>query len=135
MNDLKQPNEPVKVDVISVIKMTYTAFDEEVKTKKYVTDYIEPGKGLIARDESLISFTKINKELNGKQNEKATIQMLQQMNSDLSDIKKLVVLITKILSVWKLGTAVDLQSLNLIPSSLREELYDCRNLLNLDELK
>lgn len=34
MNDVKQPNEPVKVDVISVIKMTYTAFDEEVKTKK-----------------------------------------------------------------------------------------------------
>ena len=135
MNDLKQPSELVKVDVISVIKMTYTAFDEEVKTKKYVTDYIELGKGLIARDESLISFKKINKQHNDEENEKATIQMLQQMNGDLLDIKKLVVLITKILSDYRFPDALNFRSLNLVPSSLREELYDCRNLLNLEDIE
>ena len=67
--------------------------------------------------------------------EKDTIQMLRQMNSDLSDIKKLLVLITKILSAYRFPDALNFQSLNLVPSSLREELYDCRNLLNLEDIE
>lgn len=67
--------------------------------------------------------------------EKDTIQMLQQMNSDLSDIKKLLVLITKILSVYMFPDALNFRSLNLVLSSLREEVYDCRNLLNLKDIE
>ena len=66
---------------------------------------------------------------------KNTIQMIEQMNSELSDIKKLLILIAKIQSFCNFQTGVNLQSLGSVPSSLRKELCDCKDLLGLDKIE
>lgn len=64
---------------------------------------------------------------------KKTIQMLEQMNSELHDIRKLIQLLAKIQLVCNFEGALNLKRLELFPVWIREELLDCMYLLHLDK--
>lgn len=64
---------------------------------------------------------------------KKTIQMVERMNSELNDIRKLIQLLVKIQLVCNFEGALNLKRLELFPVWIREELLDCMYLLHLDK--
>lgn len=64
---------------------------------------------------------------------KKTIQMLEKMNSELHDIRKLFQLLVKIQLVCNFEGSLNLKRLELFPVWIREELLDCMYLLHLDK--
>lgn len=104
---------------------------KELKNGEKTINEIRKEWGLspISNGDELLIALKDNDE------NKNTIQMIEQMNSELSDIKKLLILIAKIQSFCNFQTGVNLQSLGSVPSSLRKELCICKDLLGLDKIE